>query len=144
MGLPVNYYDGRHDPDHTVWLDYFVRTMAEAAETIRKRAESIHPLEARAAPWENLRRIQQQLLHNLLIRGLAGSPAPWWVFTVADVTKWYGISTNTAREWLTAWREIGFVQPAKAHTQRIRTYILAARWANLIKKAQLKATVKTT
>ncbi|NER22347.1 MAG: hypothetical protein F6J96_16925 [Symploca sp. SIO1C2] len=42
MGLPVNYYDGRHDPDHTPWILYFVETMAQAAAELKLKATSLY------------------------------------------------------------------------------------------------------
>lgn len=34
MGLPVNYYEGRNDPDLTPWIIFFLKTMTEAFENI--------------------------------------------------------------------------------------------------------------
>jgi hypothetical protein len=38
MGLPVNFYEGSHDPDHTLWILYFVKTMARAAIELQRKA----------------------------------------------------------------------------------------------------------
>lgn len=38
MGLPVNFYEGRHDPDYSPWLDYFVEILASAARDLQERA----------------------------------------------------------------------------------------------------------
>lgn len=141
MNLPVNYYDGRHDPDHTPWLNYFIGTMAEAARMLQKQAEAIHPKDRRSAPWDNLRRIQQQLLSKILLRSLddKGSHSP---FTPKDLVEWYGISANTAREWLNEWREENFVQPTR-ESQRIRYYRLAPPWQSLIDQAANNNILKT-
>jgi len=70
MGLPVDFYDGRHDPDHGQWLGFFLNTMGEAAETLRRQAVALYsPEQQPAAPWETLHRVQQQLLTRLLMRG---------------------------------------------------------------------------
>ena len=143
MGLPVDYYAGRNDPDHTIWLEYFVSTMAEAAETIRKRAEAIHPKDARSAPWEQLHRVQQQLLSMLLTRCMT-SASKSSAFTPADIRQWYGVSSKTALEWLGRWRDEGFIMPERSDTKRIRGYILVVKWQNLLNAALDKAQNKTT
>lgn len=70
MDLPVDFYDGRHDPDHGQCLSFFLATMGEAAETLRWQAVALYSPEHRpAAPWETLHRVQQQLLTRLMTRG---------------------------------------------------------------------------
>ncbi|NES22794.1 MAG: Fic family protein, partial [Symploca sp. SIO3E6] len=57
MGLPVNYYEGRHDPDHTPWILYFVETMAQAATELKFKATSLYQsASSDVLPWENLPR----------------------------------------------------------------------------------------
>lgn len=144
MGLPVNFYDGRHDPDHGQWLEYFLATMAGAADDLRRQAIALYaPHERKAPPWQGLRRVQQQLLTRLLMRGLESGPEAL-AFAPSDMVEWYGISANTAREWLDAWREEGFVQPARAGVQRVRSYVLASNWANLLKGALLSTSNSTS
>lgn len=54
MGLPVDFYEGRHDPDHTQWLEYFLATMANAADGLRQEAIALYGPERRPVPpWEN-------------------------------------------------------------------------------------------
>jgi transposase len=60
------------------------------------------------------------------------------------MVEWFGISANTAREWLEKWREEGFVQPAKAKVQRIRTYTLTPAWAELLRSALFSTTISTS
>jgi Fic family protein len=63
MGLPVDFYDGRNDHDHTPWLVYFVETMARAASELQAKAKSLYKAASpETAPWENLPRTSQQLL----------------------------------------------------------------------------------
>jgi len=132
MGLPVDFYEGRHDPDHTPWLEYFLGTMARAAEDLRKQAVALYDPENRPAPpWERLRRVQQQLLTRLVVRGLNEKP-PILAFAPSDVVEWFGVSATTAREWLDKWRDDGFVQPAKPGAQRVRNYLLTETWAKLL------------
>jgi Fic family protein len=42
MGLSANFYEGRHDPDHSQWLGYFLATMARAAELLHRQALDIY------------------------------------------------------------------------------------------------------
>lgn len=144
MGLPVNYYDGRHDPDHSQWLAYFLATMASASQNLEQQAISLYAPERREAPpWENLRRVQQQLLNRLLFRGLEDIEAGM-SFSPSDMVEWFGVSPNTARDWLTKWREEGFVQPLRPEAERVRAYALTEKWSALVKMAFDNATRNTS
>ncbi len=135
MGLPVNFYEGRHDPDHSVWLDFFLGTMASAADALRKRAVELYGPDRRPAPpWERLKRIQQQVLTRLLTRAFSDTSAVV-EFTPPDVVEWFGVSANTAREWLDRWRREGFVRPSKENAQRVRRYKLGDEWRTIIQRA---------
>jgi Fic family protein len=129
MGLPINFYDGRHDPDHTSWLLYFTQTMARAAEELQAKATSLYAgITTVTHPWEELPRRTQQLLTRLLARVLDGVPNPF-VINSSDIAEWFGISDKTAREWLQEWVKNSLVNPAfTASKQRIRNYILASEW----------------
>jgi len=144
MGLPVSYYDGRHDPDHTRWLEYFFATMAKAAEGLREQAVTLYaPKDHENPPWEGLRRVQQQILTRLVMREVQ-KKTDTTVFTPGDVADWFGVSANTARDWLEKWMEEGFIHPERAGVQRIRSYVLAPYWADILKSALINAPVKTT
>lgn len=144
MGLPVDFYDGRHDADHGQWLEYFLATMAGAADDLRRQAIGLYaPDERKAPPWQELRRVQQQLLTRLLMRGLE-SGHETQAFAPSDMVEWYGVSANTAREWLDIWREEGFVQPAKAGGQRVRSYVLAPTWADVLRGALFSTSDSTS
>lgn len=135
MRLPVNFYDGRHDPDHSQWLGYFLATMASAAHNLEQQAVSLYAPEQREAPpWESLRRVQQQLLNRLLLRGLEESAAAM-AFSPGDMVEWFGISANTARDWLAKWRDEGFVQPLRPDAERVRAYVLTESWSSLLNMA---------
>lgn len=144
MGLPVNFYEGRHDPDHGQWLGYFLATMASAADTLRRQARALYaPQQRPAPPWESLRRVQQQVLTRLLLRGLEQGAEPM-IFTPGDMVEWFGVSPNTAREWLDRWRGEGFVRPARPETQRVRAYTLAPDWISLLEQALNSTSLSTT
>jgi Fic family protein len=132
MGLPVNYYEGRHDPDHSAWLGYFLRTMAESADELRRSAVELFQPDARPAlPWEKLRRVQQQLLTRLVVMA-SDEPAETLDFTPQQISLWYGVSANTAREWLDNWRLEGFVEAVNPGALRVRTWRLTAAWLEII------------
>lgn len=144
MRLPVNFYDGRHDPDHSQWLGYFLATMASAAHNLEQLAVSLYAPEQREAPpWESLRRVQQQLLNRLLLRGLEESAAAM-AFSPGDMVEWFGISANTARDWLAKWRDEGFVQPLRPDAERVRAYVLTKSWSGLLNLALSNASHSTS
>ncbi len=129
MGLPVNFYEGRHDPDHTPWLLYFVETMARAADELQAQAKSLYQGTAPdALPWEELPRRSQQLLTRLLARVLDQVENPF-VIDVSDVASWFGISDKTAREWLQEWTAGGLIAPVLVGSgARVRNYTLVEEW----------------
>jgi Fic family protein len=134
MNLPVNFYEGRHDPDHTPWLSYFIETLARAARSLQARATQLY--EARdipSVPWDNLPRRNQQVLTRLLSRVLSEMPAPLTI-RPTDIEEWLGVSDRTAREWLGEWIENDFLEAVSSGTgTRIREYNLAPQWTNLLK-----------
>lgn len=77
MGLPVNFYEGRHDPDHTPWLEYFVSTLGQTARALHQRAAGLYQSAAvPVPPWDRLSRRQQQVLTRLLSRAISGASRP--------------------------------------------------------------------
>lgn len=135
MGLPVNFYDGRHDPDHTPWLNYFVETLARAAKDLQNKATDLHEAsDFPTPPWDGLSRRQQQILTRLLSRVLAQVEDPL-VIRPSDVESWFGVSNKTAREWLTEWATNGFINPVLSGSGvRVREYVLSETWATLLPK----------
>ena len=143
MGLPVNYYDGRHDPDHSEWLAYFVSTMAEAADLLRLTAEQMNiPGGQIKSPWERLDRQQQQLLNRVLTKVLADE-GPANQVKPKEVARWYGVSANTARDWLKAWTRDGFVEATDPSAARIGAYCLTSEWWDLVQRAGRKTSGST-
>lgn len=134
MGLPVNYYDGRDDPDHTPWLEYFVSTVAQASEALLERAAQLHRVIAQQAPpWERLNRRQQQVLTRLAV-GPAPAPEHPEEIRPGDIEEWFGVSATTAREWLRDWCGQGFVDPVPTERgERTRRYRLRGEWARAVR-----------
>ncbi len=134
MGLPMNYYEGRHDPDHTPWLEWFCATLARAASDLQQRATSLHRTaqDEPAMPWERLSCLQQQALARLLNRRSSGAPNPYLI-RPAEAEEWFGVSAVTAREWLSEWAQEGFLAPQYGTGgQRISGYRLAAEWIDFL------------
>lgn len=132
MGLPVNFYEGRHDPDHTPWIAYVLGIMANAADVVRMQAERLYSAtHDRGPPWSGLSRRQQQLLTRLLTRGLSMRRADP-DFAPADLIEWYGISKNTAHESIAEWHAAAFVAPAVPDAHRVRRWVLQPSWQNVL------------
>ena len=77
LGCPVDFYDGRHDPDHTPWLRYFVAVMRQAAGDLADRAQALQARQQPPQPhlWEGLDRRNPPLsdlqLHGQQAIGIA-------------------------------------------------------------------------
>ena len=134
MGLPMDYYSGRNDPDLTPWLSYFVETIALAARRVEERARAFsQPLGKKSAPWESLSRPQQQLLNRLLLADETAGEVP--VFSPAELAEWFGVTTQSARAWLQDWSKVGFVTAASG-VERIRLWRLGDEYADLVGAAR--------
>ncbi|MCT0199313.1 Fic family protein [Synechococcus sp. CS-1325] len=130
LGCPVDYYAGRHDVEHTPWLEFFALVIRRAAEELADRALGLqaHQDPPDPHPWEGLDRRSQQLLTRLRSRVAAGQGEADQ-FRPADLEEWFAISSTTAQDWLKEWQASGFLQPAKAG-QRIRQWQLVDPWAS--------------
>ncbi len=135
MGLPIDFYEGRHDPEFTPWVEYFVQTIAAAAGRLRALAAALHgPV---AAPWDRVSRRFQQVLSRLLARARVPGGRP--EIDPRDVREWFGVSPNTARDWLREWHRAGLLEPAGGGTgRRIRRWRLGPEWREMIELAQRK------
>src|SRR5207244_3472928 len=90
------------------------------------------------APWENLKRPEQQVLTEILARRLA-APDEAAEVKPGDVEDWFGVSDRTARAWLAEWAKRGLVEPITAGAgQRIRRYRLAPIWRDLVDRAVVR------
>lgn len=134
MGLPANYHEGRHDPDLTPWIGYFVETLAAAADDVRRRATELYRAGhgAEPSPGEVLGRLQQQLLWRGFERALVSRSPP--SFRSTDVAAWFGVHEKTAAEWLQGWRGEDFVAPASGD-KRITAWKFSQFWETIIMKA---------
>jgi len=131
MHLPVNFYDGRHDPDHTQWLEYFVAILNKATTEIRLKAEQLYKQQTiDDAPWLKLSKRQQQLLMRLVARRTDSDKEPL-VFVPSDIISWFEVSKQTAHEWLKEWMSSDFVIPFNPG-KRVRYYTLTNKWLDLV------------
>ena len=128
LGCPINFYDGRHDPDHSPWLVFFTGVVCHAAAALAQQAKALQVQQQPMDPhlWEALDRRSQQLLTRLRARVAAGQ-ADAQLFKPGDLEGWFAISSTTAQEWLRSWERKGFLRPAR-EGQRIRTWRLAQPW----------------
>lgn len=137
MDQPVDFYEGRHNAELTPWVEYFVGVVAEASDKLLKKAALLYQASAPPAPpWERLSRRQQQVLMWLATRRFLNQSADLSI-RPADLQEWFGISANTARDWLREWAANQFVDlRAGAKGLRIRVYPLATSWRELLDLAQ--------
>ncbi len=133
MGLPANFYDGRHDADLTRWLEFFAGIVAEASGALRERAAQLQSAVALGTPpWEQLSRREQQVLTRLAIYQ-GEHPESRFEIRPSDIQEWFSVSGNTARDWLRQWAEESFLVPlSTSRGLRVRRYELAPRWRLLV------------
>jgi Fic family protein len=136
MELPIDFYEGRHDPDHTPWVEYFVETMTQAARDLQTRAIALYQTRPpEPVLWDELSRRQQQILTRLLSRALEEVQTPV-IIIPSDIEAWFGVSNRTAREWLKEWVEQAFLQPVTGG-ERIRGYALQEPWLSFLQLAEV-------
>ena len=76
------------------------------------------------------------MLTRLLARAIAGVPRANEV-QAPEVQSWFGVSGNTAREWLGDWARSNFLAPVSgAAGVRVRRYRLLPRWTKLLEQAK--------
>lgn len=121
MGLPVNYYNGRNDPDLTPWITFFLKTMAEAFEAISTSA--IRLQEAAQGKLLELSRKEIKLL-QLALR-FEGRP-----LSLEIMAEWFDVTKRTMQEWVKDWVAIGLLMPASG-SKRITSYRLGERYKDL-------------
>lgn len=121
MGLPVNYYDGRNDPDLTPWITYFLKTMAEAFKAISASTIRLH--EAAQGKLLELSRKEIKLL-QLALR-FDGRP-----LSLEIMAEWFEVTKRTMQDWVKDWVAIGLLAPASG-SKRITSYRLGERYKDL-------------
>jgi hypothetical protein len=56
-------------------------------------------------------------------------------FSLGDIADWFGVSSNTSREWLDRWSDQGFAMPLNPDAKRVRLYRLHDDWVDLLRQA---------
>lgn len=136
LGCPVDFYAGRHDPDHSFWLNFFSHVIRQSTNDLAVRAQALQSKQApaEAHPWEGLDRRSQQLLTRLRARVAAGD-AQAGQFKPSDLEEWFAVSATTVQDWLRDWQQQGLLEPAKAG-QRIRAWRLCHPWLDWVLSQQ--------
>lgn len=121
MGLPIDYYDGRNDPNLTPWITFFLKTMSEAFKDIAQSTVRLH----NASEGRLLELSKREV--KLLQLALRFEGRPLSLKVMAD---WFGVSTRTIQDWVKDWVAIELLKPASG-TKRITSYTLGPRYKDL-------------
>jgi Fic family protein len=113
-----NYYEGRADADLTSWVEYFLATLAETFEAVRKEAQRL-ATEGLPAEPEPLRALDRRA--RIVLGLFAKVPR----ITSSEVALALGLSERMARVLLTKWVEDGWLAVAD-RSRRKRAYELTA------------------
>jgi len=128
MGLPQNYYFGRHDADLTYWLEYFLIGLAEvytqAAQIVRETNAELLRVEPELIRQLDIQ--QRQLLRQLVFKQEE--------ITTTEMMLLLNMGDRAAREKVKQWIKADFLQPKVPNAQRIRTVILSERYMELADK----------
>lgn len=109
VGPSHNYYMGRADADITGWIEYFCSGMAEAFESVQRRAKE----ESHAGKADHSKMLRQLDARQRKVLDLFRKSE--WV-TAAEVGKTLGLTGRTARHVCQRWAEEGFfviIDPSK-------------------------------
>ena len=62
LGCPTDFYEGRHNPDHSPWLAFFAGVIRQAAAALVQQARRLQASQGATTPhpWEALDRRSQQ------------------------------------------------------------------------------------
>ena len=62
LGCPTDFYEGRHDPDHSPWLAFFAGVVRQAAAALAQQVRRLQACQRPTTPhpWEALDRRSQQ------------------------------------------------------------------------------------
>jgi Fic family protein len=119
-----NYYDGRADADLTPWVEYFLATLAETFEAVRREARRLATEGVPADP-EPLRALDRRA--RIVLALFAKAPR----ITALEVAHALGLSERMARVLLTKWVKDGWLTVADP-SRRKRAYELTATYRQYI------------
>ena len=124
LGPSHNYFDGRAAADITGWVEYFCAGMADAFESVKRRAQEAARI---GAPDQSgaLRRLDPSQRRALELFRDSN------VITSRDAEALFGISRRAARNLLAVWVNNGFVMITDA-AKKTRKYGLQAEFRALL------------
>ncbi len=120
-----NYYYGRNEADLTSWLEYFIKGVLSAFETVEVKAneEQEKGLTADKAPYLRKLDIKQRKILELFTE--------YQEITSIQAGQYLGISAQSARLLLNKWVDYGFLKLANT-AKKNRTYGLAKEFEDLL------------
>ena len=119
-----NYYEGRAGANLTSWVEYFVSTLAETFEAVRREARRLAEQGAPTEP-EPLRKLDRRA------RAVSGLFAKTDRIAASEVAHALGMSDRMARVLLQEWVQQGWMVVADA-SRRKRAYELSAIYRQYI------------
>ena len=119
-----NYYEGRAEADLTPWVEYFIATLAETFEAVRREARRLVKKGAPVEP-EPLRALDRR--ERIVLGLFANIPR----ITAPEVARALGLSERMARVLLKKWVEDGWLEVADP-SRRKRAYELTAIYRQYI------------
>jgi Fic family protein len=130
-----NYYEGRADADLTSWVEYFLATLAETFEAVRKEARHLAAEDVPAEP-EPLRALDRRA--RIVLGLFAKAPR----ITAPEVARALGLSERMARVLLSKWVGDGWLSVADP-SRRNRAYELTAIYRQYVGNLSATPTGKT-
>ena len=120
-----NYYYGRNEADLTSWLEYFIKGVLSAFETVDFKAneEQNKGLTADKAPYLRKLDIKQRKILELFTE--------YQEITSIQAGQYLGISAQSARLLINKWVDDGFLKLANT-AKKNRTYGLAKEFEDLL------------
>lgn len=120
MGLPVNYYDGRNDPDLSPWILFFLESMYKAYKDVVSETRSF--TESAKVKLAGLGEKDKRLL--LLALRFEKPLIP------TTIAQWFEVNPKTVHNWIKDWLRIGLLESASGNV-RVRSYRLGKRYENV-------------
>jgi len=120
MGLPVNYYDGRNDPDLTTWILFFLESMYKAYKDVVKATRSY--TESAKVKLAGLGEKDKRLLLLALRFEKHLNPS--------TIASWFEVNPKTVHSWIKDWLRLGLLEPASGSI-RIRSYKIGERYKDV-------------
>jgi len=119
-----NYYEGRKDADISLWIEYFLKTLAKVFSSAREETQR-YSKEGLPIEPEAIRKLDHRAR---IVLGLFASTNK---ITASQFARELGLSDRMARVLLKDWVNDGWLKIASA-SKRTRSYSLSAVYRQLI------------